>query len=407
MKIFLKGILSLLIPAGAVALAWHFYMTKPQTRKGKGKRPIPLVQSIAVQASTESVFFETSGTVIPAKKLVVRTEVAGWIVEQNRNLVPGGMINKGDLLIRLDSRDYRFQVRQQQAHLITAEYEFAVEQGKQAVAHQEWQMMTREMGTDTANLDLALRKPHLRHARARIAAARAGLDAAELTVERTTLRAPWDGIVLEEEVEQGQYLGNQSSVATLVASDAFWVQIGVPVFLVERLDFPVSSDDAEQGSSVEIILERGQNVPPVTRQGTVYKLLPDLDTKGRMARILVRLPDPLCLRARESEATCEPKDTILSGSFVQVRIGAGQLDQVYVLPEKALRAGHRLWLVNDQGLLSFREARVLWRRVNEVLVDAEISPDERVITSHLQSPVPGIQVREVLLNSPAHTDITR
>jgi RND family efflux transporter MFP subunit len=352
------------------------------------------VQSITVQATTEPVFFETSGTVIPARKLVVRTEVAGRIVEQNTNLVPGGIINKDDLLIRLDSRDYRFQVRQQQAELVTAKYERAVEQGKQTIAHQEWQIMAREMGTDTANKDLALRKPHLRHAKARIAAAQAGLEAAELAVERATLRAPWDGIVLEEEVEQGQYLGKQSAVATLVGRDAFWVQVGVPVFLVERLEFPVSSDDTGQGSSVEIILDRGQNAHPVIRQGTVYKLLADLDTKGRMARVLVRLPDPLCLQAGETNVTCGPEDTILLGSFVQVRIKAGQLEQVFVLPEKALRAGNRLWLVNGQGVLAVREARVLWRRVNEVLVDAEIGPDERVITSHLQSPVPGMQVRE-------------
>jgi hypothetical protein len=130
----------------------------------------------------------------------------------------------------------------------------------------------------------------------------------------------------------------------------------------------------------------------------VFKLLADLDPKGRMARLLVSLPDPLCLggkdTAEDAEGNCEPQDKILLGSFVQVRIEAGQLEKVFVLPEKALREGSRLWLVNGDGVFSFREARVLWRRVDEVLVDAEISPDERVITSRLQSPVPGIKVRE-------------
>ncbi|MCI5125095.1 MAG: hypothetical protein D3925_11610, partial [Candidatus Electrothrix sp. AR5] len=136
----------------------------------------------------------------------------------------------------------------------------------------------------------------------------------------------------------------------------------------------------------------------VVRQGTVFKLLADLDPKGRMARLLVNLPDPLCLGgedpAEKIEGSCEPEEKILLGSFVRVRIEAGQLEKALVLPEKALREGNRLWLINGDGVFSFREARVLWRRVDEVLVDAEIAPEERVIISRLQSPVPGMKVRE-------------
>ncbi|MCI5163341.1 MAG: efflux RND transporter periplasmic adaptor subunit [Candidatus Electrothrix sp. AX5] len=392
MKVFLKAVFSLLILAAAAGAAWHFYTNKPKPRKARPKRAIPLVQTIAVQPSTESVVFETSGTVLPARKLVMRSEVEGRILEQNEKLVPGGIINKEELLIRLDARDYRFQVRERQAELATAKYELAVEEGKQTIARQEWQILAKEMSKAKANRNLALRKPHLRHVQAQIAAAKARLEAAELAEERTTIRAPFSGIVLDEEVEQGQFVGRQSAIATLAATDTFWVQVAVPLFLLERMQFPDQA--GQQGSKVEIMLERGQGRQSVVRQGTVFKLLADLDPKGRMARLLVSLPDPLCLAGEDAEGNCDPHDKILLGSFVQVRIEAGQLEKIFVLPEKALREGSRLWLVNGDGVFSFREARVLWRRVDEVLVDAEISPDERVITSRLQSPVPGMKVQE-------------
>lgn len=392
MKVFLKAVFSLLILAAAAGAAWHFYTNKPKPRKARPKRAIPLVQTIAVQPSTEPVVFETSGTVLPARKLVMRSEVEGRILEQNEKLVPGGIINKEELLIRLDARDYRFQVRERQAELATAKYELAVEEGKQTIARQEWQILAKEMSKAKANRNLALRKPHLRHVQAQIAAAKARLEAAELAEERTTIRAPFSGIVLDEEVEQGQFVGRQSAIATLAATDTFWVQVAVPLFLLERMQFPDQA--GQQGSKVEIMLERGQGRQSVVRQGTVFKLLADLDPKGRMARLLVSLPDPLCLAGEDAEGNCDPQDKILLGSFVQVRIEAGQLEKIFVLPEKALREGSRLWLVNGDGVFSFREARVLWRRVDEVLVDAEIAPDERVITSRLQSPVPGIKVRE-------------
>ena len=400
MKIFLKAVFSLLILAAAAGAAWYFYMNKPRPRKARPKRAIPLVQTIAVQPSTESVVFETSGTVIPARKLVLRSEVEGRILEQNKKLVPGGIIKADELLIRLDARDYRFRVRERQAELATAKYQLALEQGKQTIARQEWRILGKEMSKAEANRDLALRKPHLRHVQAQIAAAEARLEAAELAEKRTTIRAPFSGIVLDEEVEKGQFIGRQSAIATLAATDSFWVQVSVPLFLLERMQFP--DQTGQQGSKVQIVVERGQGGESVVRQGTVFKLLADLDPKGRMARLLVNLPDPLCLEdedpaekaAEKVEGSCEPQDKILLGSFVRVRIEAGQLEKVLVLPEKALREGNRLWLVNGDGVFSFREARVLWRRVDEVLVDAEIAPEERVIISRLQSPVPGMTVRE-------------
>jgi multidrug efflux pump subunit AcrA (membrane-fusion protein) len=271
-----------------------------------------------------------------------------------------------------------------------------VEQGKQAVARQEWKILAKQMNQAEANRDLALRKPHLRHVQAQIAAAKTRLEAAKLDEARTSIYAPFTGIFLEEDVEQGQFIGRQSALATLVSTEAFWVQVAVPLFLLERMHFP--EQEAEQegvpGSRVEIILERGQGSSSVIRQGTVFKLLADLDPKGRMARILVSLPDPLCLDQETAEATCSPQEAILLGSFVRVRMEAGQLEQIFVLPEKALREDNRLWVVNGDGVLSFRDAQVRWRRVGEVLVEAEIAPDERIVISRLQSPIPGMKVRE-------------
>ena len=65
-----------------------------------------------------------------------------------------------------------------------------------------------------------------------------------------------------------------------------------------------------------------------------------------------------------------------------------------VIPARALREGGRVWLVDQEGLLNIREVQVRWQREDEVLVDANIAPDERVIVSRLQTPLPGMRVRE-------------
>ncbi|WYD80186.1 MAG: hypothetical protein V8K32_12825 [Candidatus Electrothrix gigas] len=77
-----------------------------------------------------------------------------------------------------------------------------------------------------------------------------------------------------------------------------------------------------------------------------------------------------------------------------MRIDAGTLENVCVIPEKALREGNRVWLMNQEGLLDSRAVKVRWQRIGEVLVDADIGPDEQMIVSRLQTPLPGMRVRE-------------
>lgn len=95
------------------------------------------------------------------------------------------------------------------------------------------------------------------------------------------------------------------------------------------------------------------------RQGTVFKLLVDLDPKGRMARLLVRLPDPLCLEGEDAaekvEGACESQDKVLLGSFVRVRIDAGQLEKVLFFPKRpCARAVASGWSMRTAFSLSGR-----------------------------------------------------
>ena len=390
MKVSLKTLLFLIILALTASLSWHFYGNKPKARKARPQRPVPLVKTISVQPSSEPVFFEAAGTVIPARTAELRTEVEGRLIEQNPELVLGGIISKGELLIRIDPRDYQFQVQERQAELVTAQYELEVEQGKQTIAQQEWRILKREVNRGKANQDLILRKPHLRHAKAKVTAAESRLTAAKLAEQRTVIRAPFTGIVLTEDVEQGQFMGRQSTLATLVALDTFQVQVAVPISLLDRIQFPDAL--GKKGSRVEIIMDKGDSDTPLIREGWVFKLLADLDPTSRMARLFITVEDPLNLNVEVEDNSGSQR--LLLGSFVKVRIAAGNLENVCVIPDKALREGGRVWLMNQEGLLDSREVKVRWQRVGEVLVDADIGSDERMIVSRLQMPLPGMRVRD-------------
>ena len=384
----MKTFLSFLILLLAVGVSFWFYNHKPQTKKIKPQPPVPMVKSVAVQASRESVVFEAAGLVIPAQKVDLQSEVEGRIIALNPELVPGGIIKKDDLVVQIDPLDYQLQVSEREAELATARYEVNVEEGRQIIARQEWQLLDKEeLLEDQVSKHLALREPHLENVHARLAAAESRLAAARLAEKRTGIVAPFTGLVLEESVEKGQFVSRQTAIATLVSTDHFWVQVSVPLFLLQRLHFP--GNGREKGSLAKIVLQQGGRTGEIVREGYLYKLLPDLDPKARKARLLVTVQDPFNLQ-RE---TGEQGGKILLGSYVKVRMDAGVFDGVYVIPREALREGQRLWVITEEGRLDIREATVLWRRIDDVLVDARLSPGERLIVSRLQSPVPGMELR--------------
>lgn len=383
----------LLVLGVAAILIVGLYGLAPKTKKSRPERPVPLVRVMEIAPVREPVHLEAYGTVIPARQVILQAEVEGRVVGHHPDLVPGGIIEKGSLVAQLDPVDYEFLVAEAKADLAQAEYELELEQGQQVIARHEWDLLEKELGPAMlANRRLALREPHLIQAQAKLAAAESRLAAAELALRRTSIVAPFHGIVLSEAIEIGQLVSKQSNLATLAGVDSFWVQVAVPVESLARIRFPERR--GRKGSPARIFLE-SEGKEPVRRDGSVYKLLGELDPQGRMARLLVTIHDPLAL----STAKGGSGGRILLGSYVKVAIDSGMLDGVYVLPREAVRAGDRLWLVDGEGRLAVRQAEVVWRRKDELLVRAEIMAGERLVVSRLQAPLPGMKVE--IESSPA------
>lgn len=384
----MKTFLSFLVLVLAAAVSFWLYAHKPQTKKIKPERPVPVVKAISVQPGTEAVVFEAAGLVIPAREVELQTEVEGRVLEQNAELVPGGIVARGEMLVQIDPLDYRLQVREREADLQTARYELEVEEGRQIIAREEWSILEQELSGEKISRHLALREPHLRNSHARLEAAKSRLEAAELAEKRTTIRAPFNGLVLRESVEKGQFVGRQTVIAALVSTDQFWVQTTVPLSLLDRLQFPDGMGG--KGSTAHIVLDKGYGGEPTLREGTLFKLLPDLDPKSRMARLLIEIPDPFNLDEEKQE---NRGGKILLGSYVKVLINAGELPDVYVVPRAALREGDLLWLITADGRLDIRPVKVMWRRIDEVLVTAEEALDQPIVVSRLVSPIAGMRIR--------------
>ena len=391
----MRYIVSMLLISAAVATAVVLYLNKPRTKKHRPTRPTPLVETAVLRRTSEPVTIEAYGTVIPARKLMLQAQVEGRVIGQDPSLVPGGLIPAGRKLLQIDPEDYKLAITQRQADLEEARFEVEMEQGRRVIAKREWQLLAKQIATSEAGRKLAMREPHEKRADARFQASDSRLAQAQLDEKRTTLICPFNALVLDEAVEVTQLVGRQDQLATLVGTDQFWVQVSVPLGKLSRISFPRPGQD---GSAAKVVLDTA-NGTSVVRRGRVLRLLGDLDPNGRMARVLVAIDNPLDLPRRPSEgATRDGAMTmgpgcVLLGCYVKVEIDAGMQDDVYVVERGAVREGDRLWLMNGEHRLVFRDAKILWRRRGDVLLRCEIADDERLIVSRLSAPLAGKKVR--------------
>jgi hypothetical protein len=143
------------------------------------------------------------------------------------------------------------------------------------------------------------------------------------------------------------------------------------------------------------LLDAGAGVV-IERDGVIERLLGQVDARGRMARVLVMVEDPLGVRPKGVKGAPEqgaPRATLplLLGAFVRVKIEGSPLPDTTEIPRVALVDDHSVWLVVDDKLAA-REVEVAWRNVDTVLVRG-LRPGESVVTTPLASPTEGMAVR--------------
>jgi RND family efflux transporter MFP subunit len=172
--------------AGASALLWQTYVERPWTRDG------------TVRAYVVTVAPEVSGRV---------TELA---VKDNQ------LVRKGDLLMKIDSRDYDVAVGFSKAAIdqAQADYDNKKAEAARRLKLSDLETTAEERQTYVATANIAL---------ANIEQKRNNLKQAEINLERTEIRSPVNGWVTNLLLRQGDYTRTGQAAMSLVDADSFWI----------------------------------------------------------------------------------------------------------------------------------------------------------------------------------------
>lgn len=194
----LKGLMVIAVLAAAGFGAWKFFPLGQATP----------VEMVAVEQGSLYRAINTPGRVVSKKRVEVTSSVAGELVSVSAK--EGDLVSKGQLLARLDSRSGEIQVEQANARLDSAKKEVALTERTLDRLVRALQMgaVSRQMAED------AEAAVHAARARQRVAGEE--LRAAELTLERLDVAAPFDGVITAAYAVDGMYAEPPTPLFSLV-----------------------------------------------------------------------------------------------------------------------------------------------------------------------------------------------
>jgi len=379
----IRFILPVIIIITVVIISIIIIKTKPKSKKKIPEKMKILVKAQHIKKTTDNIIIASQGTIIPAKEIILFPKVSGTIINIFDNFSEGEIVLKDTPLIKIEPEDYEIILNQEKAKLKKAQSALELENGRQAVAKQEWEIMQSYIKTKEISNFLPLRVPQLKQFSADLETAKAAVAKAELNLKRTEVLMPFDGIITHKFVDIGSQISTQSKLANIVYSKEFWIEVLIPYEKLKWLNLPEINN--KTGSKVTIF---DTNSKQILGTGEIIKLLKEIETKGRMASIIVSIKDPLKIKNQ--------KIPILLNSYVSIEIEGKEAKDIFKIPRSTLRENDTIWEVDENNKLAITKVQVIWKDINYVCIKLN-KKNINLIMTNLSLPVPGIPVK--IINS--------
>ncbi|MEQ9464431.1 MAG: efflux RND transporter periplasmic adaptor subunit [Haliea sp.] len=371
--------------AGAAAVTFLMFLNRPSTEITEPVYVPVTVDVVEAVKETIRIPVQAQGTVSPLQQTALVAEVQGRIVEVANNFNVGGFLRQGDVLLRIDPRDYEARLARAEAALRSAESELLQERGRADVARREWEKLPAGSQRSDAARDLYLRKPQLAQAEAQLLAATADVNTARDDLERTTVRAPYDALVRAKHSELGHYVAPGALLAEVFSVDMAEVRLPIPQTRLAYLDLPEIAGDA-QGALIDLYTDVGGDVTHWSAR--LHRSEGVFDERSRALFAVARIDDPYAL----SNPGREP---LRIGTFVNASIQGRPIPGLVALPRYVLRAGDTVAVVDDNKLVRKRKVTTLRAGGDLIYISSGLENGDRVILTTLDSALTGAEVAVV------------
>lgn len=317
-------------------------------REGDGKKPGGAPLRVSTFVVVPTVFAETvssTGSVRADEGVELQAETNGKVV--SINFVEGAPVKQGTLLVKLNDADLRANLDR---------YNYSKELAE--VRYRRYSKLLSQKAVTQDEYDTALSDVNVQQS---------FIDLYKAQIEKTEIRAPFDGVVGLRYVSTGAYVNASTRIATLQRLDRLKIDFAVPEKYSGRI---------KVGSDIVFSVAGGQK----KFTGRIYALDPRIDSGTRT--LLVR-------------AVCPNNDgSLLPGAFANVSVQLEQVSDALLIPAEAVIPGldEKNVFVMQDGIAQRRAVETGARTATQVHILSGLRAGDRVITSGLQQMRAGLAV---------------
>ncbi|MEJ2680810.1 MAG: efflux RND transporter periplasmic adaptor subunit [Gammaproteobacteria bacterium] len=369
---FIKALLPvLLLSLGGVAF-WWLNTTVPTAPKRPhiGRTPVISVQEVSPRDLRIPIY--TRGLVSANAEVTLVAEAGGRVMRVASALRAGGQVTEGQLLVQIDDS--------------SLQHDIARVKGRLAAARQQFDTVKNEIDAE-ADVE-GLRSPQqflknkLKQAKGQLDAAKAELELARLQLQKTKIFAPFDGLVRESYVVEGQVIPPGFRVAGLYDSKARHVRLPLSDRQFRMIETE-SIRSARQQPRVMLRMRYGEDY--FYWRGRIIAMEGGIDPRNHLRYVVAQIDGPL-----EKNPTFMPD--LWVGQLLEAEIEGRQYRNVVSIPRDVLRFGDLVWLVDGQGRLSKQTVSVLHKGKGVVYLSAGLRSGDRVVTTPMDLAVEGMRV---------------
>jgi len=390
---FLRKLLIILIPIlvvigfivlGLVLIA----MNKKPEEKKRAFNTLAVMADYAVLEDVQ-LRVKTQGEARPRIEIDLVPEVGGKIVYVSPNFIEGGLIKKGETLLRIEDADYKVAVIRAQASVAQAEQVLVREQAESAIAKRDYE----ELGRGEPS-PLALRLPQQAQAKAALQAAQAEVESAKLQLTRTKVRAPFTGRVRTKSSDLGQFVSPGRTLGRIFSTDIVEVRLALTDDDLSKMDLPLAYVAKDKASAPNVKLSAVIAGERRYWNGKIMRTDSTYDTQTRALFAIAEVFDPYGKGASETGYPLAP------GLFVDADLDGKKYEGVIVLPRDGLRPEDEVYVVDDKGKVEIRKPEVLDTDSERALLFGGVKPGELVVLSPMEKSRVSMTLKVLDVNDP-------
>ena len=327
------------------------------------------------------------GSTLGTKDVPIRARVEGFL--ETVEFMEGTFVTEGDLLYTIDAQPF-------QAKLVAAQSQLAASQTMLAKSVSDLgriKPLAEMKAVSEQDLDGAVAQEAA--SRAGVRASEAGVDLANIELSYTRIMAPISGLIGLTQAKAGEFVGREPNPVVLnTVSDIDPIRVRFSIsereYLIMARTYMLEHENTARAEARQRS-DRPLNLELILADGSKHT------QKGKVVAASQSINQETGTYTMEASFS-NPSKLILPGQFARVRAPYQELENVVVIPRKAiseLQGLFRVYVVDAAGQVSVKEITLGPKTGNDVVVESGLDAGETVIVEGIQKVRPGMIVEPV------------